>query len=125
MKKSMIELQMSVDPVLSPKESAENLRRLDVQSSLNRRGKVFALHSWYWGAGLSIPNALTPVSGMSVRDVALKLDEVDPCLASAVIDYQLNSQIEFFYGPKFSGLILNGDVACINPFDEASKNDSI
>ena len=85
-----------IDQVRTRIDSKENQRRLKLQNTLNRKEKVFAFNSWQWGAGLSVSDALTPVPGMSIKDVSLYLNEVDVDFARIIIEKQLQNQLNYF-----------------------------
>jgi hypothetical protein len=93
---SSAHLDELIHQVRSLIDSSENRRRLALQSALHRREKVFAFNSWSWGGGISIGDAKTPIPGMSIREMALELGDVDSRFAQAVIEHQLQSQISFF-----------------------------
>ena len=67
-----------------------------MQSALNRKEKIFGFNAWQWGGGLSVGDATSPVPGMCIREMALRLGEVDASFAEAVVRRQLESQISFF-----------------------------
>lgn len=90
------DLQKTIEEVELRINSPENRRRHALQSALHRKEKVFVFNSWCQGGGISVGDAQTPVPGMSIRDMALELGDVDPRFAQAVIERQLQSQIDFF-----------------------------
>ncbi len=85
-----------VDKIQELIVSSENARRLAVQSALNRKEKIFGFNAWQWGGGLSVGDATSPVPGLCIREMALRLGEVDASFAEAVVRRQLESQISFF-----------------------------
>ena len=89
-------LSKVINQLLKRIGSKENQRRLTLQKALNRREKVFAFNSWQWSAGLPVGDALTPVPGMSIKDIALNLNEIDVNFARMIIEKQLQNQIHFF-----------------------------
>ena len=90
------ELPGVIEQIHSRINSAENQRRLAKQSALNRREKLYSFNSWRWSAGISVGNSASPISGMSIKDMALQLGDVSEEFAAAVIKKQLESQIDFF-----------------------------
>jgi hypothetical protein len=77
-------------------ESEENQKRLALQKALNDKEKVFAFNSWKWSAGLSVGDSNSPVPGVSIKDIALNLGEVDVDFARMITEKQLQDQILFF-----------------------------
>jgi hypothetical protein len=92
----MSDLQKTIEEVQLRVNSPENRRRLELQTALNRKEKVFAFQSWGFGGGVSIGDSNSPIPGMSIRDMVLQLGDIDAEFAEALIQSQLQRQIELF-----------------------------
>jgi hypothetical protein len=92
----MSDLQKTIEEVQLRINSPENRRRLELQTALNRKEKVFAFQSWGFGGGVSIGDSNSPIPGMSIRDMVLQLGDIDAEFAEALIQSQLQRQIELF-----------------------------
>ena len=92
----MSDLQKTIEDVQLRINSLENRRRLELQAAANRKEKVFTFQSWGFGGGVSLGDSNSPISGMSIRDMVTQLGDIDAAFAEALIQSQLQRQIELF-----------------------------